>query len=172
MKEKGIDELIYVANRMYSEGKNVAFDVVGPFEDDYKEEIQKLSDKGIINYFGFQKNVKPYIEKAHCFVLPSYHEGMANTLLENGAMGRPLITSDIHGCKEAVTDGESGYLCKVKDKDDLYDKINKFYELSYEAKKEMGLKSNKHISDVFDKKKVVDITVKKIFEGCTNYEKK
>ncbi len=164
MKEKGIDEFIEVAKRMHLEGKNAAFDIVGPFEDDYKQQIEDLSGQGIINYFGFQKNVKPFVEKAHCFVLPSYHEGMANTLLECGAMGRPLITSNIHGCLEAVIDGKSGYLCNVKDKDDLFDKINKFYELSYETKKEMGINSYKHISEVFDKVKVVENTLCKIYE--------
>lgn len=164
MREKGIDEFLYVAQKMYEQGKNVAFDIVGPFEDDYKSIIQKLNEKGVINYYGFQGNVKPFIEKSHCFVLPSYHEGMANTLLENGAMGRPLITSNIHGCKEAVKDGVSGYLCKVKDKEDVLKKTNKFYELSYQTKKEMGINSYKHISKVFDKNKVVEKTVCKIYE--------
>lgn len=163
MKEKGIDEFLFVAKKMYEQGKNVEFDIVGPFEDDYKIKIQKLNDEGVINYYGFQENVKPFIEKAHCFVLPSYHEGMANTLLENGAMGRPLITSNIHGCKEAVVDGESGYLCKVKDEEDLFEKINKFYQLPYETKKEMGINSYKYVSEVFDKNKVVKKTISCIY---------
>ncbi len=163
MKEKGIDELLHVAERMHSEGKNADFDIVGPFEDDYKDEIEKLSNAGIINYHGFQSNVKPFIQNAHCFVLPSYHEGMANTLLECGAMGRPLITSNIHGCLEAVIDGESGYLCKVKDADDLYNKIDMFLNAPYEQKKEMGINSHRHISQVFDKRKVVQITASEIY---------
>lgn len=163
MKEKGIDEFLYVAQKMHEEDKNVAFDIVGPFEDDYKQQIEKLSKDGIINYYGFQKNVKPYIKNAHCFVLPSYHEGMANTLLECGAMGRPLITSNIHGCLEAVVDGKNGYLCNVKDEIDLYNKIDIFLRLPYEQKVEMGINSHKHISEVFDKKKVVKATIDEIY---------
>ncbi len=98
MKEKGVDELFEVAEKLRKKYSNVFFDIVGPMEDDYKERIDELVQRGIVIYHDYQKNVKPYIEKCHCFVLPSYHEGMANTLLEAGAMGRPLITSNIHGC--------------------------------------------------------------------------
>ena len=89
---------------------------------------------------------------------------MANTLLESGAMGRPLITSNIHGCLEAVEDEKTGYLCKVKDADDLYIKMEQFIELPYQKKKEMGKLSHEHVSDVFDKKKVVAETMKEIFK--------
>ncbi len=165
MKEKGIDELLHVAKRMHSEGKNAEFDIVGPFEDDYEAIIRELNDKGIINYHGFQSDVKPFIKNAHCFVLPSYHEGMANTLLECGAMGRPLITSNIHGCLEAVVDGQTGYLCNVRNSEDLYQKINSFIDIPYEQKKQMGKRSHMHISSVFDKTKVVNDTLSEIL-GC------
>ncbi len=163
MKEKGIDEFLSVARKIHAEGKNAVFDIVGPFEDDYKDEIQQLSDEGIINYYGFQKDVKPFIKKAHCFVLPSYHEGMANTLLECGAMGRPLITSNIHGCLEAVAEGESGYLCKVGDESDLHRKIEQFINISYDEKIKMGINSHNHIAEIFDKVKVVEKTVGEIY---------
>ena len=163
MKEKGIDEFLHVAKRMHSEGKNAEFEIVGPFEDDYESVICELNDKGIINYHGFQSDVKPFIKNAHCFVLPSYHEGMANTLLECGAMGRPLITSNIHGCLEAVVDGKSGYLCAAKDENDLYNKADAFLNLCYKQKIEMGINSHKHISQVFDKRKVVQITASEIY---------
>lgn len=158
MKEKGVDELFHTAERIKKEYANVVFDVVGPMEDNYKDRIEELTKKDIIQYHGFQSDVKPFIEQAHCFVLPSYHEGMANTLLECASMGRPLITSNIHGCKEAINN--NGYLCNVKDEEDLYVKIKGFIELPYEDKKQMGINSRKHIEKVFDKKKVVEETKK------------
>ena len=164
MKEKGIDELLDAAQRLKDENTDIEVDILGYFEDDYKECIENLSLNGIINYYGYQKNVKPFIERAHCFVLPSYHEGMANTLLECGAMGRPLITSNIHGCLEAVIDGETGYLCKVKDADDLYEKMKKFIELPHDKKEEMGKLSHEYIAKVFDKRKVVEETVSVIMK--------
>lgn len=137
----------------------VSFDIVGPMEDDYKERIQSLVRNGIIYYYGYQEDVKPFIKKCDCFVLPSYHEGMANTLLECGAMGRPLITSRIHGCMEAVRDGENGYLVDVKDVKGLEEKMMEFIELSYEEKKQMGEKSREVIEKRFDKEKVVEMTL-------------
>ena len=85
-----------------------------------KREIARvLQEKGFIIFYGFQPNVKPFIEKAHCVILPSWHEGMSNTLLEGASMGRPLITNNIHGCMEAVEDGKNGFLAKLKDKESL-----------------------------------------------------
>lgn len=159
MKEKGIDELFYTAEKIKTEYSNVEFDIVGPFEEDYKERVDELEKKDVINYYGYQEDVRPFIEKCNCFVLPSYHEGMANTLLEAGAMGRPIITSNIYGCKEAVVEGKNGLLCEVKSKQGIYDKIKEFIELSCEAKSKMGLESRKHISKVFDKNNIVKCTV-------------
>lgn len=163
MKEKGIDELFYAAEKIKREFSNVEFDIVGPYEDNYKEIVEEKVSKGIINYYGYQEDVKPFIENSHCFVLPSWHEGMANTNLECGAMGRPIITSNIHGCLEAVIDGETGYLVKPKNADDLYDKLKRFIELPYDEKVQMGTASHKHIAEAFDKKKVVENTIKELF---------
>lgn len=74
-------------------------------------------------------------------------------------MGRPLITSNIHGCLEAVADGESGMLFEVRNADSLYDKMRQFAELTYESKKKMALASREHICSCFDKKQVVEETI-------------
>lgn len=163
MQEKGIDELFEVARRIKEEYNNVYFDIVGPYEDDYKDVTEQLVNDGVIEYHGFQEAVKPFIEKAHCFVLPSWHEGMANTNLECGAMGRPIITSNIHGCLEAVEDGKTGFLAEPKNADDLYNKMKKFIDLPYDKKIEMGQASHKHIAENFNKKDVVSNTIERIF---------
>lgn len=163
MKEKGIDELFYAAEKIKREFSDAEFDIVGPYEDNYKEIVEDKVSKGIINYYGYQENVKPFIENSYCFVLPSWHEGMANTNLECGAMGRPIITSNIHGCLEAVIDGETGYLVEPKNADDLYDRLKRFIELPYDEKVQMGNASHNHIAEAFDKKKVVENTIKKMF---------
>lgn len=172
MKEKGVDELFEVAERLNKEGYCSEFHLVGFYEEDYQERIAQLEQKGIVCYFGYQKDVKPSIRQAHCFVLPSYHEGMANTLLENGAMGRPLITTDIFGCKEAVLDGENGYLCEVKSADSLYLTLKRFLELSYEEKRRMGEKSREHIARNFDKVKVVETILQNVQKVIGKAEKK
>lgn len=163
MQEKGIDELFDAAKRIKHEYDNVEFDVVGMYEDNYEETVNRLVDDGIINFYGYQQDVKPFIKQSHCFVLPSWHEGMANTNLECGAMGRPIITSNIHGCLEAVVDGKTGYLVEKKNANDLYEKIKRFIELPYDEKVKMGQASHDHIADVFDKNKVVDVTISRLF---------
>ena len=159
MREKGVDELFDAAERLKADGADILVDIVGPFEDYYRDKVNTLDKQGVIRYHGYQSDVKPFIRQAHCFVLPSWHEGMANTLLECGAMGRPLITSNIHGCLEAVQNGVSGYLCKVKETDDLYVKMKQFIELPHDEKAEMGKKSHEYVTEVFDKKKVVSETI-------------
>ena len=96
MKEKGVDEFFSAARTLKAEfGGEVAFDVVGFYEDAYKEQVDQLVADGIVRFHGFQTDVHPFYEAADCVVLPSYHEGMSNVLLEGAATGRALITSDI-----------------------------------------------------------------------------
>lgn len=159
MKEKGVNELFEAARRIKKEYPDVLFDIVGPMEDEYGSVIKKLEEDGIITYYGYQKDVRPFIARCHCFILPSWHEGMANTLLEAGAMGRPLITSRIYGCMEAVEEGQSGFLCDIKDINSLYEKMISFIILPYRMKVKMGKIEIKYIKSIFDKKQVVEITV-------------
>ena len=159
MAEKGINELFEAMKKLVADGINCELDVLGGYEEDYKEKIQKYEGEGWLHYHGYKKDVKPFIEKCHCFVLPSWHEGMANTNLESAASGRPVITSNIPGCMEAVVDGVSGFLAERKNVEDLYRVMKKFAELPYEDRKAMGLAGRKHMEEVFDKKKVVEETL-------------
>lgn len=165
MKEKGIDDLIKVAERIKEEYNNVIFDIVGPMEDNYKHVFDLLVRKGIINYYGYQDNVKEFIKNCNCFVLPSWHEGMANTNLESAACGRPIITSNIHGCKEAVENEITGYLCEKNNADDLYRVLKKFIELPYIEKKKMGMASRKRMEMLFDREKIISQTIDKLSKG-------
>lgn len=160
MKEKGIDELFEAMKRLVAEGKQCFLDVVGPFEEDYKDKLEQYENDGWLKYHGYQSDVRPFIEKCHCFVLPSWHEGMANTNLECASSGRPVITSNIPGCKEAVIEGVSGLLCEPKKVDSLYAAMKQMAEMGIEERRAMGLAGRKHMEDVFDKKKVVEETMR------------
>jgi glycosyltransferase involved in cell wall biosynthesis len=96
-------------------------------------------------------------------VLPSYHEGMSNVLLEAAAIGRPVITSDIHGCKETVDAGVSGLLCKVKDAEDLYQKMRRMANMSRTQREKMGLAGREKVQREFEKNMVVGKTMDAIF---------
>lgn len=162
MKEKGIDELFEAMQRLRSDGEDCVLDIVGEYEEDYSSVIERYQREGWLNYYGFQKDVRPFIIKAHCFVLPSWHEGMANTNLEAAATGRPIITSDIPGCRESVIDGVSGLLCESKNIDSLYQAMKRFQALIPEQREEMGIEGRKHMESVFDKRMVVKETLQGI----------
>lgn len=162
MKEKGIDELFEVMHRLNADGIDCSLDLLGSYEEDYKEIIEKYEAEGWLNYQGYQMDVTPFISATHCFVLPSWHEGMANTNLESAASGRPVITTNIHGCLEAVEDGVTGYLVEKKNPDDLYRAMKNFTGLSYEKRKEMGLAGRKRMEKLFDKKNVVENTIRRL----------
>lgn len=159
MKEKGVEELFAAVDRLHTQGERVFLDIVGPYEEDYSAAIERLEKKGIAAYHGETEDVRPYIAGAHCFVLPSYHEGMANTLLECASMARPLITSRIPGCQEAVEEGLSGFLAAPHDTDSLAEAMGRFIRLPHEARARMGLRGRAHMEKVFDKAKVVQRTL-------------
>jgi len=160
MKEKGINELLESIRRLREgDGKNCILDIVGSFEEDYKETIHQAEAAGWIAYHGSQKDVRPFYGQCDCFVLPSYHEGMANTNLEAASIGRPIITSDIPGCREAVIEGKSGLYCEARDADSLYSMMKKIMILPREERAEMGRVGRKHMESTFDKRAVVRDTI-------------
>ena len=159
MKEKGVEELFSAMKRLRQEGMDCQLDMLGAYEENYAEVIREYEKQGWLHYHGFVKDVRPYIKKAHCFVLPSYHEGMANTNLECAAMGRPVITSNIPGCREAVAEGKSGLLCPPEDAQGLYAAMKEFLLLSPEQRENMGKAGRLHMEAVFDKKLVVAETM-------------
>ena len=160
MTEKGIRELFAAMDRLTREGAACTLDVLGYCEEDLNAEIEKHTAAGWLRYHGQQPDVRPFIRASHCFVLPSYHEGMANTNLECAASGRPIITSNIPGCMEAVVDGASGLLCQSKNEDSLYAAMKQFISLPYEKRAAMGIAGRKHMEENFDKKIIVAQTLK------------
>ena len=162
MKEKGVDELFVAMKRLIDEGYGVHLDIVGPFEDNYKDKISELNKSDHYDYHGFQKKINAYLKKANCLVLPSYHEGMANTILEASSMSRAVIASNIPGCRESVIDNVSGLLVNVKDSNDLYEKMKKFVLLDDKSKITMGKQARKLMEMKFDKRKVVKNIIKEI----------
>lgn len=163
MQEKGVDEYFHAICRVREKYPHTEFDFIGWYEDHYEAQVKEMETEGLIHFHGFQLDVKPFIAAAHCVVLPSWHEGMSNTLLESAAMCRPLITSNIHGCMEAVEDGVSGYLAEVRNEDSLYDAMVRFVQLPHDEKAAMGESGRKRMLECFDKDMVVEKTIDEIF---------
>lgn len=156
LKEKGIEEYFYAAEKIREKYYRTEFHIVGPCEDAYEDKLKELQQNGVVIYHGQQSDVRPFIANAHCTVHPSFYpEGMSNVLLESCAAGRPIITTDRPGCGEIVDDGVNGYVVRQQDGDDLVEKIERFIGLSFEEKKQMGLNARKKVEREFDRNIVV-----------------
>ena len=163
MHEKGVDEFFAAAKRLKQEyGDSVEFHIVGSFEESYKSIMDELEQAGVVKYHGYQSDTKPFYAMAGCVVLPSYHEGMSNVLLEAAASGRPLITSNIPGCREAVKDGISGFLCERKNTDSLLEAMMRVIMLSADERAQMGCAGRKLMEETFGKEKVVEETIRNL----------
>lgn len=167
MKDKGIDEYLEAAKVIKEKYANTIFNVIGMIDQPhYKEILKDYEEKGIIKYHGFQSDTIPFIKQCSCTINPSYTEGMSNVLLESAACARPIIASNIPGCKEIVDEGVNGYTFKVKDVSSLVSKIEEFIKLTYEQRLEMGIHGRKKVEVDFDREIVIKSyisEIKKIF---------
>lgn len=165
MREKGIGEICQAMERLNKDSLVCTLDVAGDMEEDYGEKLRSYEALGWLRYHGFQDDVRPLIRDCDCFVLPSYHEGMANTNLECASSGRPVITSNIPGCREAVIDGVSGFLCEPRDAGSVFDAMDRMIRLPGEERAKMGQAGRKHMEEVFCKKAVVAQTLDHLLAG-------
>ena len=161
MKNKGMGELLEAIETMNNE--RVLFNITGYFEDEsYKDKIIELEEKGLLVYHNQVFDVIPIIKKSQGIINPTYHEGMSNLLLEAAASARPVLASNIPGCKEIFDDGISGFAFEPKNVDSLIEAINKFLSLSIDERREMGLNGRTKVEKEFDRKYVIDSYIDEI----------
>jgi glycosyltransferase involved in cell wall biosynthesis len=163
IKDKGIFEFVEAARMLKKKYPHISFNVIGPFWHQNlksntitKSDLQNWIVEGIIDYEGEKKDTRNYIARADCIVLPSYREGTSNILLEAASMEKPIVTTDTTGCKEIVEDGVTGFLCNVKDRKDLADKMERMYLLTGEERNLMGKRGRQKMINEFDKKIVIN----------------
>ncbi|MGY3313443.1 glycosyltransferase involved in cell wall biosynthesis [Peribacillus simplex] len=164
MELKGIDQYLEAAREIKGIYSNTNFYIAGFIEEDkYKGIIEDYHANGIVNYIGFQKDIKSWIQKCHCTILPSLGgEGIPNVLLESAAIGRTCIASSISGSMDVVDDGITGYLFESGKANDLIKKIEKFLKLDFEAKRQMGLAGRKKVENEFDRQIVIGTYLKEV----------
>lgn len=157
MRDKGVEELFYAAEHLREvHGDRVQVHVFGFYEENYKPMIEDLQARGIIHYHGFVSDVRPHLRDMDCIVLPSYHEGVGNAIQEASASGRPVIASDIPGCRTVVDDGINGYLCKPRDREDLLQTMEKMVALTAAQRKQMGLLGREKMAREHDRKQIIE----------------
>lgn len=155
--DKGIREYAQAAKLVKQKYPEAVFELVGPEDpspDSIKlDEVHQWTESGAIKYSGATTDVRPFIENCAIYVLPSYHEGMPRTVLEAMAMGRPILTTDVPGCRETVIDGENGWLVEKANAEQLAEKMIWFIE-NQDKWQEMGKSSHDMAYEKFDVHKV------------------
>jgi len=157
IKDKGIFEFIEAASLVKKNNFNVEFKLLGPKGVQNRTAISEKIIKewqeiNIVEYLGETDNVIEQIARADCIVLPSYREGTSRVLLEAASIGRPIIASNVPGCKEIVDNQMNGLLCEAKNSYDLFKKMEKMITLTHEERVQMGLMGRKKIIAEFDSK--------------------
>lgn len=160
MKDKGIEEYLEAAEKIKKEYPDAHFYLVGEYEEEtrkiYEPRLEDLSRRGIVRYFGHIDHVPEVMAASHVIVHPSYHEGLSNVLLEAAACGRPVLASNVPGCRETLQQGISGLLFSPKDVDSLIQSIRTMLSYTESDRREMGLKGREYVENVFDRNRVID----------------
>jgi glycosyltransferase involved in cell wall biosynthesis len=173
--DKGIGQYVDAARELKVKyGDKVELRLLGFLDVNNPSAVSKLAmqswvDEGIVNYLGTSDNVEQEIAKVDCMVLPSYYrEGVPKSLLEAGAMGKPIVTTDNVGCRETVDNGVSGYLCEPRSSEDLIQKLELIINMSHSERLIMGQKSRIKIENEFDEGIVINKYLDAIQECLSN----
>lgn len=158
--DKGVRELVAASRVVQSERGDVRVKLLGPLDEGNRtairrEELDRWIAEGVVEYLGDTADVRPFVEQATTIVLPSYREGLSRSLLEAAAMGRPLIASDVPGCREVVEDGVNGFLCRAHDAGSLAEAMRKLAGLSPEGRSAMGQQSRRMVEQRFSETVVI-----------------
>ena len=159
--DKGLYEYVEAARIVRQKYACAEFLLLGPIWSENptavsEEQLKKWNSEGVVTYLGATNEVKQYISQVDCVVLPSkYREGVPFALMEGASMGRPLIATDIPGCRDVVIDGKTGYLCEVKDAKSLANAMGKMLALTPNQRREMGLAGREYMVREFDIKQII-----------------
>lgn len=160
MKDKGIEEFLTATETIHEKYPHCRFVLAGEYEAETKEKykpwVERLVEKGALQYLGYISNVKEVMACSHVIVHPSYHEGLSNVLLEAAACGRPVLASDVPGCRETLQNGITGDLFKAESADELVYAIEKMLSYTEEKRRMMGKYGRKFVEDHYDRGIVVE----------------
>ena len=165
-RDKGINELIAAGRKLHSEGKRFMIKLIGSCPDRYRELVESAEKEGFLRYCGrlSPQEIHPHIKESSAVILPSYHEGIPNVLLEGGAAGRPILTTFAEGCEDTFEDGVSGIGFEAMDTDSLADAMERFMAMFPEERKIMGVAAHDKVISEFDRELVNAVYIKKINE--------
>jgi glycosyltransferase involved in cell wall biosynthesis len=166
--DKGVQVFVEATKHLMSKGYKINSFLLGQLDADNPESIsietiQQWQAEGLVHYLGSSTNVANHIDQANVVILPSYYkEGLPKVLLEAASMEKPIITTNVPGCKEVVDDRINGYLCNPKSVFDLAQKMELFIQLPLEDKINMGKAGREKVLKYFDVDIIIDIYKKKL----------
>jgi glycosyltransferase involved in cell wall biosynthesis len=154
LKDKGVYEYIEAAKNVRAANHKAVFHVLGDIDHNnpaaiQQQELDNWIQQGIVQYSRHTQDIRPYICMADCVILPSYREGMPRVILEAMAMGKPCVTSDAPGCKDAIADGDTGFICRTADALSLQQAMERFIALEENVKINMGFAARKRAEEVY-----------------------
>jgi galacturonosyltransferase len=165
--DKGFMILLTTIKRIKQMNLNCEFHIIGDIEETkYISILKEFVDKNLLKYHGNKKQLEviEFIQSSTCLIHPSFHEGMSNAILETAASGRPIIASDIAGCREIVIENKTGFLFEVGNSDSLTNCIVNFMILSDVMIEELGKNARKHVEDNFNREYIIEQYLKEIKE--------
>jgi glycosyltransferase involved in cell wall biosynthesis len=159
--DKGVGEYVEAARILKRRHVNARFCLLGFLDVDNPASISRVQmdawvAEGVIEYLGEAADIRPYLVDADCIVLPSYREGVPRSLLEAAAMARPIVTTNVPGCRNVVEHGVNGFLCEPQDASDLSDKLEQMRGLTPDARLEMGRQGRLKVEREFDERIVIN----------------
>ena len=160
LRDKGVVEFADAARSLRAELPNARFQLLGPIDEGNRTAISRAEldswvRDGVIEHLGTTDDVRPSIAAASAVVLPSYREGLPRSLLEAGAMARPLIATDVPGCRDVVEEGVNGYLCRARDARSLAQAMRRFADLPPAERLAMGDAGRRKVQERFSEEFVV-----------------
>jgi glycosyltransferase involved in cell wall biosynthesis len=160
LRDKGVVEFVDAARSLRPEYPNARFQLLGPVDKGnrtaiHRSEIDSWVAEGVVEHLGTTDDVRPFIAAATAIVLPSYREGLPRSLLEAAAMTRPLIATDVPGCRDVVVDGVNGYLCTARDAGSLAAAMRRLAQLPPAQRLAMGEAGRHRVQERFSEAFVV-----------------
>lgn len=160
LSDKGVFEYVEAARAVRELRPSTRFALMGPADSANPtaigiDQVRRWESEGVVQYLGAVDDVRPAINASTCVVLPSYREGMPRCLLEAAAMERAVVATDVPGCRDAVVDGSTGLLCKVRDAPDLAAKLLVIANMNGAELRSMGGRAREHVRNSFDERLVI-----------------